>query len=103
MIGLVLEHGLSVEAELEEECGEQNQILPAPINESITDVMQDGGSSRWISARSGVLLLSALAASLLLILQWIPLGESDAHSVPKIATIAYTSHARWGKWKSTTG
>ena len=67
MIGLVLEHGLSVEAELEEEGGEQNQILPAPINESITDVMQDGGSFRWISARSSVLLLSALAASLLLI------------------------------------
>ena len=67
MIGLVLEHGLSVETELEKEGGEQNQILPAPINESITDVMQDGGSFRWISARSSVLLLSALAASLLLI------------------------------------
>ena len=95
MVGLVLEHGLTVESELEEEGGEQNRILPAPINETITNVMQDGGSSRWSSARSGVLLFSALAASLLLILQWIPLGESDPDSVPKIATIAYTSHARW--------
>lgn len=117
LTGLISEHGRAVEsdgtdgckdavAELVKSFGLAADAEPKVLTTSATKGSADVDSSGFVSSRRAAtvaLAVLATAASLLLVFNWPatePLPDSQSYA---IATLAYTSHARWENEERTRG
>ncbi|MDP6720433.1 MAG: FecR domain-containing protein, partial [Pirellulaceae bacterium] len=102
--GLINEHGRAVEsgnaANLETSSSAEPSNFDSPAVGS-----RPNAASHFLPRRATAIALAVLAAaaSLLLVLNWPDTGTQRDNVAPTIATLAYTSHARWGSEERALG
>ncbi len=102
--GLINEHGRAVEsgnaADLATNCPPESGCFDSPAGGSGANAESHLPSRRATAITLAVL---ATAASLLLVLNWPDTDPQRDNVAPGIATLAYTSHARWGSEERVLG
>jgi hypothetical protein len=104
MMGLISEHGRPVESENAADL-ENNSPAESANFDSPAVGSEANAESHFPSRRATAIALAVLAtaASLLLVLNWPDTIPQRNETATAIATLAYTSHARWGSEERVLG
>ena len=105
MTGLISEHGRPVGLENAADPETSSPAEPAEFDSPAVGAGPSTASSNRSSRRATAITLAVLAtvASALLVLNWPDTDPPRVKGAPAIATLAYTSHAKWGSEERSVG
>ncbi|MBQ12376.1 MAG: hypothetical protein CMJ45_12615 [Planctomyces sp.] len=105
MMGLISEHGRPVESENAADLATNGPAESANFDSAAVGSGPSTASHFHSSRRATAITLAVLAtaASLLLVLNWPDTDPPRDNVAPAIATLAYTSHARWESGERVLG